>query len=88
MERFDTHDQKCYFSAQYRRLLHRGKQRALVAVGHSILQIIWHMLSRDVEYQELGADFFEKQNLEGLKNNYVKKLAHLGFKVALEPVVA
>jgi transposase len=80
-----THDKNCYFSAQYRRLLHRGKQRALVAVGHSILGVIWHMLARDVEYQELGSDYFEKQNLEGLKKNYLKKLANLGFKVTLEP---
>ena len=70
-----THDKKSYFAAQYRRLLHRGKQRALVAVAHSMLAAIWHMLRRDVEYHELGADYFEKQNLE-----------RLGFKVSLEPI--
>jgi transposase len=81
-----THDKKSYFAAQYRRLLHRGKQRALVAVAHSMLAAIWHMLTRDVEYHELGADYFEKQNLEGLKKNYLKKLERLGFKVSLEPI--
>jgi len=44
------------------------------------------MLTRDVEYHELGADYFEKQNLEGLKKNYLKKLERLGFKVSLEPI--
>jgi hypothetical protein len=57
-------------------------------VGHSILTAIWHMLGHDTEYKELGADFFEKQNLEGLKKAYRKKLERLGFKVTLEPAAA
>lgn len=81
-----THDKNSYFAAQYHRLLHRGKRRALVGVGHSMIAAIWHMLRRDVEYRELGADYFEKQNLEGLKKTYLKKLERLGFKVSLEPV--
>lgn len=83
-----THDKNSYFAAQYHRLLHRGKGRALVGVGHSMLAAIWHMLRRDVEYRELGADFFEKQNLEGLKKTYLKKLERLGFKVSLDPIAA
>jgi len=83
-----THDKNSSFAAQYRRLLHRGKGRALVGVGHSMIAAIWHMLRRDVEYRELGADYFEKQNLEGLKKTYLKKLERLGFKVSLEPVAA
>jgi transposase len=83
-----THSKDSYFSAQYRRLIHRGKQRALVAVGHSILNAIWYILGRQTEYQELGGDFFEKQNLEGLKKAYRKKLERLGFKVTLEPIAA
>ena len=78
-----THDPYSYFAAQYHRLLHRGKWRALIAVGHSMLAAIWHMLRRDVEYRELGVHFFEKQNLEGLKKTYLKKLERLGFKVSL-----
>jgi transposase len=80
-----THDKSSYYSAQYRRLIHRGKQRALIAVAHSMLAAIWHLLRRNCEYQELGADYFEKQNLEGLKKNYLRKLERLGFKVTLEP---
>ena len=53
-----------------------------------MLAAIWHMLRRDVEYHELGADFFEKQNLEGLKKTYLKKLERLGFKVSVEPIAA
>jgi len=46
------------------------------------------MLGHDTEYKELGGDFFEKQNLEGLKKAYRKKLERLGFKVTLEPIPA
>ena len=75
-----------HMKAGQSRLLHRGKQRALVAVAHSMLAAIWHMLTRDVDYHELDADYFEKQNLGGLKKNYLKKLERLGFKVSLEPI--
>jgi transposase len=80
-----SHDKESYLAAQYRRLLHRGKQRALVAVAHSILNIIWHLLQHQIDYQDLGVDYFERQNLEGKKRAYVKKLEKLGFTVKLEP---
>jgi transposase len=78
-------DKTSYYSAQYRRLIHRGKQRALIGVAHSMLTAIWHLLQRGCQYQELGADFFDKQNLEGLKRNYLRKLERLGYKVTIEP---
>jgi transposase len=80
-----THDKNSYLAVQYRRLLHRGKQRALVGVAHSLLNIIWHLLRHQIEYQDLGVDYFERQNLEGKKRAYVKKLEKLGFTVKLEP---
>lgn len=80
-----THDKKSYFSAQYRRLLHRDKQRALVGVAHSMMAVIWHMLKRGEDYQDLGPDYFEKQNLEGQKRACLNKLRKLGFEVTLQP---
>lgn len=51
-----------YLSAQYRRLAaRRGKYRALIAVGHTILRVIYHLLKYDVEYEDLGANFYENQ---------------------------
>ncbi|WP_293997605.1 hypothetical protein [Streptomyces sp.] len=48
-----------YLAAQFRRLVgHRGKKRALVAVEHSILVAVWHILTGDTPYQDLGADHF------------------------------
>lgn len=50
-----------YLSAQYRRFVKRmGKKKALVAVGHSILVIAYHVLNNKRTYQELGGDYFDK----------------------------
>jgi transposase len=73
-----------YLGAQYRRLApRRGKKRALIAVGHSLLVIFYHMLKYDVEYHDLGVDYFDKQEPERLKRYLVKRLERLGYQVNL-----
>ena len=80
-----THVKDSYYRAQYKRLAPRiGKQRALVAVAHSMLTAIWFMLAHNREYAELGADFFDRQNVEGQKRAAVKRLQRLGFTVTLQ----
>ena len=80
-----THSKGTYLAAQYRRLVkHKGKQRALVAVGHSILGIIYHVLARQSSYYELGGDYFDKQNLESQRKLFIRKLESLGVKVTIE----
>jgi transposase len=80
-----THTKNTYLAAQYRKLVkYKGKNRALVAVGHSILVMIYHLLSKHVSYQELGGDYFDKQNVEEQKLKLVKKLEKLGVKVTIE----
>jgi transposase len=60
-----THTKGTYLAAQYRRLVKRkGRKKALVAVGHSILVIVYHVLMRKQSYQELGGDYFEKHQRE------------------------
>jgi transposase len=86
-----THTKETYLSAQYKRLVKRkGKNRALVAVGHSILVIIYHVLSRKESYSELGGDYFDKQNVEVQRKRLVRQLESLGMKVTLEalPIAA
>jgi transposase len=83
-----TRKKDSYFRAQFRRLLHRGNKRAIVAVAHSILKVIWHLLRRQLDYQDLGADYFEKQNLNAHKRAYVRKLEKMGFTVTLAPRAA
>jgi transposase len=81
-----SHTKDTYLAAQYRRLVgRRGKKRALVAVAHSILVSAYHMLSRDTEYHDLGADHYQRLNPERLTRNLVKRLESLGHRVTLEP---
>jgi transposase len=81
-----SHVKDSYLSAQYRRLASkRGKKRALVAVGHSLLVIIYHVLKNNVEYCDLGPDYFDRLEPERLRRYLVKRLQGLGYDVALSP---
>ena len=86
-----THTKQTYLAAQYRRLVKpKGKKRALVAVGHSLLVIAYHLLSRKASYQELGGDYFDRRNVEVQRTRLIRKLEALGVKVTIEalPVAA
>lgn len=73
---------------RYRRIAkRRGKKRAIVAVGRSILVIIWHLLQNpDEHFRDLGTDYFSKRtNPETKKRNHVRQLEALGYTVILNP---
>lgn len=73
-----------FFYAQYQRIaMRRGKKRATLSVAHSILIAIYYMIKEDKEYQDLGADFYNKFNKEKKANAYMKKLKELGYDVQL-----
>ena len=75
-----------YFSGQYRRLTsRRGKKRAIVAVSHSLLIAVYHVLHDRVPYQELGAGHFDRLAPTQLTRYLVNRLERLGHKVTLEP---
>ena len=79
-----SHVKHSYFAAQYRRLAaRRGKKRALVAVAHSVLVVIYHVLKNNVEYKDLGPDYFDRLEPERLQRYLVKRLQKLGFDVTL-----
>jgi len=81
-----AHTKDSYFWAQFRRLVRRrGKKRALVAVAHSLLVVVYHVLKDKVEYRELGADYFDRLEPERLRRYLVKRLQGLGYDVALSP---
>ena len=75
-----------YFSAQFARIsAHRGKKRAYVAVAHSMLIAIYHILKDGVVFKDLGADYYNQFNKERKINAYLKKLKALGWEA---PAVA
>jgi transposase len=81
-----SHTKDTYLAAQYRRLAaRRGKKRALVALGHTLLVIIYHLLKGGGTYQELGGDFLERLEPERLTRQLVRRLEKLGHQVTLKP---
>lgn len=79
-----THTHDTYLAAQYHRLAgRRGKKRALVAVAHTLLVVIYHVIKYRVRYQDLGPDYFLRLEPERQKRYLVKRLQQLGFEVEL-----
>jgi transposase len=77
-----------FLGERYRRIARRrGAKRAIVAVGRSVLTIVWHLLSDpETRFHDLGADFYDtRTDTERRKRNHVRQLEALGFKVLLEP---
>jgi transposase len=79
-----------YLSSQFHRLrARRGDKRAAVAVAHSILIVVYHLLAKpEAVFQELGGDYFLKRNAEQEERRAVRKLTTLGFTVTLTPAQA
>jgi transposase len=78
-----------FLGERYRRIARRrGKKRAIVAVGRSILVIVWHLLSDPAaRYHDLGSEYYDNRiGPDRKKRNHVRQLEALGFKVTLEPV--
>jgi transposase len=83
-----SHTKSTYVAAQYQKLVRRiGKKKALVAVGHTILVIAFHILKDRSSYHDLGGDYFDRQNIELQRTKYIKRLETLGLKVtAIEAI--
>ena len=78
-----------YLNSQYKRIsARRGANRAVVAVGHSILIICYNMIKNKSRYNELGADFFNNQNHELILKRTVKRIESLGYSVTIEAKTA
>jgi transposase len=78
-----------YLGAQYRRLAaRRGAKRAAVAVGHTILVIAYHLLTRATVYRDLGPTYFDQRDRDRTRRTLVARLEKLGYKVTTEPAAA
>jgi transposase len=75
-----------YLAAQYRQLsARRGKKRAIVALGHTILIAAYHLLKEGVDYRDLGSDYFDQRRRARTTKHLVSRLEGLGYEVKLEP---
>jgi transposase len=77
-----------FLGERYRRIARRrGAKRAIVAVGRSILVIVWQLLADPtVRFQDLGAGFYDTGlNAERAKRNHIRQLEALGYKATLQP---
>jgi transposase len=85
-----SHTRNTYLSAQYHRLAgRRGKKRAIVAVAHSILVIVYNMIQHHEPYHELGGDYFDKRRPEASAKRLMKRLEQLGYDVShIQPLTA
>lgn len=72
--------------AQYHRIARRrGREKAIVAVAHSLLVIIFHVLRDKQPYTDLGVDYFDKLNTARIERHHVRRLEQLGYTVTLSP---
>ncbi len=69
----------------YRLKARRGYKRAAIAVAHKILVAIYHMLSQNVSYNDLGDLYLDKLNKHQLTRNLIRRLERLGYSVILTP---
>jgi len=86
--RFMTKSPNTFLGERYRRIAwRRGAKRAVVAVGRSILIIVWHLLADPtVRFHDLGPGFYDTRvNADRKRRNHVRQLEALGYKVTLEP---
>ena len=86
-----AHTKNKYLSSQYHRIgARRGKKKAQIAVGHSILVIVYHLLTRKQPYCDLGANYFDERDRQAITKRCAVRLQRLGFQVSLEklPVAA
>lgn len=77
--------QRTYLGAQYRRIARRrGKNKAAVAVAHSIAVILWHLWTTGEHYQDLGEDWFDRRaNPEQQAQRLARRIRELGYQVEL-----
>lgn len=82
-----TMSKRTYLSVQYQRLARRiGRKKALVAVAHSLLVIIYHVLAHEQSYHELGVDYFDRQQVGRQRAYFIRRLQMLGLQVTVKEI--
>jgi transposase len=81
-----SHSNNSFLAARYKRLVRRrGKMKALVAIEHTILIAVWHMLTTGEAFTDLGRDYYSRIEPTKTKNAAIRQLRKLGYEVHLLP---
>jgi transposase len=82
-----SHKKDSHLAALFRRIRsRRGEQKAIMAVAHQLLTIIFHIIRDGGAYQELGATHYDQQNKQKTTRRLIERLQRLGYVVTLKPV--
>ena len=65
-----------------------GGKKAIVAVEHSILTAVWHILTDNVDYHDLGGDYFARRDPETAMRRIIRQANALGYTVRFDPIQA
>jgi len=80
-----AHTKNTYLAAQYRRIAaRRGAKKAMIAVGHTILVMIFHILNTQKGYEDLGGNSFDEHDRQATEQRLVRRLQKLGYEVELK----
>ena len=83
-----SHSKQTYLSAFYKRLqVRKGAQKAVMALAHHLITVVYNVLARSEEYVEMGADYHDQRNKPKVVSRLVKRLTRLGYYVVLDPIV-
>lgn len=78
-----------FLHVKYQRLVRsRGNAKALVAIEHTLLTLVWSMLTTGTHYDEPGPDYYTRRSPERSKNHAIRQLEALGYHVTLKPAEA
>jgi transposase len=81
-----SHSKDTYLSAFYHRMARRrGKPKAIIALAHKVLVIIYHILRTKKPSTDLGADYLDQRDRSRIERHHISRLEQLGYTVTLAP---
>jgi len=81
-----TRRKDSYLRAQYYKIrARRGHKKAVRAVAHSILVVVYHLLSKGIRYEDLGGDYFTRRDPQARIRYLVRQLEQMGQRITVQP---
>ena len=82
-----SHTKQTYLAAFYRRMsIRKGAPKAVMALAHHMLTVVYQVLAEGAEYIEMGADYYDQRNKPRTVSRLLGRLARLGFHVSISPI--